>query len=729
MPGPNLLIGNGQVLAGPIVREPGGGGKKQYPYTIQEARDRLGPGLAEILAVFDDLPEAAKPRGEATSVVTVHPAFQAKTQMPAEVFVRAGLRAVGSRPAKVTPAKDARKTAADTDEQPTAEIYVTGNAAAFRTLLDLLMSTQTGKGVQQEFCKLEAVRALEPEERILRLEGADINIPIEIVLHGEGSDDELLGSLLRYSSDCNAKVFLAKRLSVPGLVFMPGIVPRENLSEFAKFTALRAVRRLPVIRLNRPVIRQKLTVQAPALPKEEALDPGLRVVALDGGLGAKDFARWASEQVPTELASTHADYLSHGTEVTSALLFGAVSPGAVELPRPFFNVLHHRVLGQSDESDPDLYDCMKRIDAALSAGGIDFANLSLGPRLAIDDGHPHAWTSMLDGHLASGDLLMTVAAGNDGEVEGPMGRIQPPADAVNALSVGAADSPDFLWQRAPYSCFGPGRSPGIVKPDGLAFGGTEGQPLVLLNPLSGGLIGVQGTSFASPLVLRTAAAARAMSETPLTATALRALLIHRAERSMAHDTVDVGWGRFPDSPEDLLTCAESEASVLYQGHISAGGTMRIGLPIPVVPLGVRLRITATFCFASPVDPADPVNYTRHGLTIVFRPKGAGSSASFFSTTTYGNEQDLRRDAYKWETVLHRTCTFGADELLDACFDVDHGARENGLSVVNRDVPPLPYVLIATIASEKGEPIYQSVMQKYRALAPIQLRDRVRLRRS
>jgi len=85
MPGPNLLIGNGQVLAGPIVREPGGGGKKQYPYTIQEARDRLGPGLAEILAVFDDLPEAAKPRGEATSVVTVHPAFQAKTQMPPSV--------------------------------------------------------------------------------------------------------------------------------------------------------------------------------------------------------------------------------------------------------------------------------------------------------------------------------------------------------------------------------------------------------------------------------------------------------------------------------------------------------------------------------------------------------------------------------------------------------------------------------------------------------------------
>lgn len=728
MPGPNLLIGNGHVLAGAIPREPGGGGNKQYPYTIEEARDRLGPALSRILLDVDALPTLAKPRGEATSVVTVHPAFQAKTQMPAEVFRRAGLRAVGSKPAKVTPGHDARKNAPE-GEQPTAEIYVSGTSTAFHSLFDMLMSVTTGKGVQQDFCKLESVRLLASDERLLRLEGTDSEIQVEVVLHGEGSDVDLLNSFERYSVQCGATMQVAKRLSVPGLIFMPGRVPRSMLTELAKFTALRAVRRLPVLRLNRPVTRQKVTVQAPTLPDAEALDPRLQVVVFDGGLGAKDFARWSSEVVPAELADTHADYLSHGTEVTSALLFGAVSAGSAELPRPYFNVTHHRVLGHSDESDPDLYECMTRIDAVLRAGGIDFANLSLGPRMAIDDGHPHAWTSMLDGHLASGDVLMTVAAGNDGEIDGPMGRIQPPADAVNALSVGAADSPDFMWRRAPYSCFGPGRSPGIVKPDGLAFGGTESQPLVLLNPLSGGLSGVQGTSFASPLVLRTAAAARALCETPLTATTLRALLIHRAERSTGHDAVDVGWGRFPESPDDLLTCADNEVSVLYQGHISAGGTMRISLPIPAVPLGVRLRITATFCFCSPVDPADPVNYTRHGLTIVFRPRGSGTSASFFSTSSYGNEQDLRRDAYKWETVLHRTCTFGADELLDACFDVDHGARQHGLSVVNNDVPPLPYVLIATIASEKGEPIYQSVMQKYRALAPIRLRERVRLHRS
>lgn len=727
MPGPNLLIGNGQVLAGPIPRPPGGAKTKPAFYTIEQARLRLGPALSNIVDAASKLPDSAKPRGEATSVVTVHPAFQAKTHLPNDVFQRAGLRTVGSKPAMVTPELDPRQNAPAGD-QPTAELYITGTAAAFSTLQKMLMSSKTGKGVQREFCKLEAIRFLTPRERLLRLEGDDSDIPIEIVLHGQGADADLLDGFERFSAQCGAKVFKAKQLAVPGLVFMPGVVPRSKLDEFASYTALRAVRRLPKLRLNRPTVRQKLTVMAPKLPDADALDPSLRLAVFDGGLGAKDFARWASEEVPADLAETHADYLSHGTEVTSALLFGDVPVGATELPRPYFNITHHRVLGRADEEDPDLYDCMKRIDAVLCAGNIDFANISLGPRIAIDDGHPHAWTSMLDAHLASGATLLSVAVGNDGAIQGPMARIQPPADAVNALAVGAADSTDFMWGRAAYSCVGPGRSPGLVKPDGLAFGGTDAQPLALLNPLSGGLTGVQGTSFAAPLVLRTAAAARAMSETPLTATALRALLIHRAEPG-GHKQTDVGWGRFPRMPEDLLTCTDGEATILYQGHLTAGGIMRIGLPIPAVPIGVKLRITATFCFASPVDPADPVNYTRHGLTITFRPTGTGSSERFFSSEIHGGrEQDLRRDAHKWETVLHRTRVFPAEELLNACFDVDHGAREHGLRVDNKHVPPLPYVLVATIASEKGEPVYKAVRQKFSMLTPISLRDRVRLRR-
>lgn len=125
MAGPNLLIGNGEVLAGAIARDGGFGGPKAYSYTIQEARDRLRDGIEEIAEALDKLPEPAKPRGEGTALITVHPAFLAKTQMPAGVFRRAGLRAVGSRPAIVTPDKDARVSAPN-GPQPAAELYILG---------------------------------------------------------------------------------------------------------------------------------------------------------------------------------------------------------------------------------------------------------------------------------------------------------------------------------------------------------------------------------------------------------------------------------------------------------------------------------------------------------------------------------------------------------------------------------------------------------------------------
>jgi hypothetical protein len=32
-----------------------------------------------------------------------------------------------------------------------------------------------------------------------------------------------------------------------------------------------------------------------------------------------------------------------------------------------------------------------------------------------------------------------------------------------------------------------------------------------------------------------------------------------------------------------------------------------------------VEITATFCFATPTDPQDPLNYTRSGLEVRFRP--------------------------------------------------------------------------------------------------------------
>jgi len=723
----NLLIGNGTVLTGLLPRpDMVVVDKTVLPYTLDEARSHLSPALRDIAEQIDKLPTTAKPAGKATAVFTIHPAFLSKWKMPHKAFEKAGLRVLGSKSAWVKPKKDARKKPPDGD-QFTADLYVCGDRRAFDNLLGLLWAAKITKEQDKDLRKIEGIRFLSPQERLLKMDGQEELVPIEILVHAEETADEaLLDALEKHANACGTKLARDKLLAAPGLIFMPGIAQRSKLEEFAAFTALRAIRRLPALRMHRPPLKQHLTTEQPTLPTEGAQNPDLKVAVFDGGLGVSDFSKWTNEVIPEALHETDAGFLAHGTTVTSALLFGALNHETTQLPRPFFNVTHYRVLGSADNGDFDLYDCMRRIDDALASNDIDCANLSLGPEFPMDDDHPHAWTVMLEKHLASGKTLMAVATGNNGHQKGEMGRLQPPGDAVNALTVGAANSQDFFIARAPFSGYGPGRSPGVVKPDGLAFGGTVGTPLVLFSPMAGGLTSLYGTSYASPLALRTAAAAMALSKTPLSATAMRALMVHNADHAQKDLRSEVGWGQFPENHENLLTYGDNQVSVLYQGFIPAGETMRMQLPIPPVAMGTKITITATFCFACPVEAANPVNYTQHGLSVTFKPKSEGSSMQFFGKSS-DYEQNLRKHGSKWETMMHATETVDASLLLDSCFDVKHGAREDGLPVKNDEAPSLPYVLIVTVASEMGQPIYQSIMNKYKMLIPIELRGQVRIR--
>src|SRR5262249_35250033 len=152
--------------------------------------------------------------------------------------------------------------------------------------------------------------------------------------------------------------------------------------------------------------------------------------------------------------------------------------------------------------DFELFDVIRRIESVLTQRTYHFVNLSIGPYLSIEDDEVHAWTAFIDNHLSDGRTLLTAAVGNNGEEDRDSGhpRIPVPGDSVNALSVGAADSRSSTWSRAPYSALGPGRSPGIVKPDLLAFGGTLTEPFLVVDS-NGMLDRTGGTSFAAPLVL------------------------------------------------------------------------------------------------------------------------------------------------------------------------------------------------------------------------------------
>jgi hypothetical protein len=388
---------------------------------------------------------------------------------------------------------------------------------------------------------------------------------------------------------------------------------------------------------------------------------------------------------------------------------------------------HYRVIDQSTVHDPqgEYFDVITRIMDVLGQNHFDFVNLSLGPDLPIEDDEVHVWTACLDAHFSNGKTLVTIAAGNSGSNDWASGnaRIQAPADGVNVLAVGATDKLGKNWKRAQYSSIGPGRRPGFIKPDVVAFGGSATTPFWVLDMNRAGYaLPIQGTSFASPSALRAAVGVRAYLGPVVQPIGLKALLIHHSDDN-DQDAREVGWGRVPSEVEELITCPDDTAHVLYQGSLDASSYLRLRVPLPASGLAGKVRITATFCYATEVDPQDPLNYTRAGLDITFRPNsdrfsntefGASKQPSpktFFSSKAYAPEEELRRDAHKWETCLKATRTFHAASLKDPVFDVHYNARLGGAQ--SNQGKPISYALVVTVHAKHVKDLYNRIAQRYR----------------
>jgi hypothetical protein len=342
-------------------------------------------------------------------------------------------------------------------------------------------------------------------------------------------------------------------------------------------------------------------------------------------------------------------------------------------------------------------------------------------------------------HSAPFQSAEKIAPSNSGIKHLGLNRIQPAADGVNVLAVGARDCQEQNWSRASYSAVGPGRSPGLVKPDVVAFGGSGGSPFVAISPDST-TQATNGTSYAAPSVARMAAALCSMFASQLTPVAIKALIVHHAEVGRNHQR-EVGWGSTPPDVTDLMTCADDEATVVFQGYLEPSRHMRFPLPMPTGGFTRRVKVRGTFVVATPTDPEDAINYTRTGVGITFRPSTVGhpgfhpngtersthESRSFFSKSQiFMTEQELRDDAHRWEAVLRAERRFNPGTLNEAVFDVEHLAREHGQATTRSNT--IPYALIVTVRERGNTDLYNSIIRTYggrlRALAP-QIDVRVR----
>lgn len=724
---PNYLLGYGERLTEPVeVRT--GGGPKHLPYTVAESKKRLGRMMSATVNAINDLPTAACPGDQAVAAVTLHPEYFAKSYFPTEILRSAGLRPVGSRAKRVTPEKKSRDRTPE--EMVTTELFVAGTRQAFQTFADELPARRETKALEQQLAAIEDIRAIPAKQRIKPMPRQRKPIPVEVVLHASESVDDrfILSGFQQYAKKLQVQADLDHAFFAGKLCFVRLLARPDQVEDLAKYAFLRVAREMPRLRTTTPVLRSRTHRPKPlALPSEDPVDPTLRVAVFDGGLPANSqLSRWATAYDAPGVGPPDDELLWHGETVTSALLFGSAD-GAPVASRPLCHIDHHRVLDKTSEKDPfELYDVLQRIEAVLDARQYEFASFSIGPALPVEDDDVHAWTAVLDGKFSEGRILATIAAGNTGdEPEDPVlqkWRVQVPSDCVNALTVGATDSKGSAWKRAGYSSRGPGRSPGIVKPDLVTFGGGESEPFWVFNPAGPStIVATAGTSYAAPAAMRTAAGVRAHFGAVLSPLAIKALLIH-GTKDGGHSREDIGWGQIPHSIDDLTICPDGCVRVVYQDEITAATYRRVRVPVPDEGLKGSVTITSTFCFATEVDPQDPGNYTRSGLEIIFRPHAHQyadddalhpKTAPFFQPAKlYPIEQELRTDAHKWETCLHARKRKQAARLLDPVFDIHYNARLEGRN--DGTTRRIRYALVVTVEAPQMKDLYDRVVRRYRS---------------
>lgn len=728
----NLLLGNGNVLTSTEPLPKGRDGKK-LPYTLAEVREKINPELDAVIRKFSTLNELAKPRGESVFNLTLHPAFLGKSYFPEDILRVSGLRDVGSRQLIITPRKAARKC----DENKalvTAQLFVSGSEASVDKFKNILNDNSAPKYLKEEFIEIESIDFFDVEDRQrnFQLVSNDFG-KFEVVLHAGLEDDDIIKAFIIYASRFNIEVDYKSKIQIGGLTFLVAHATPSDMRSVLDFSLIRVVRPMPALRCAQPnVVRKISDIITPDLPTENAILNSERIAIFDGGLGTTDLNQWVTEYAYPDTQDTVGYLLQHGNEVTSTFLFGRVDEKSPRFNQPFMNVDHYRVLSPSSggNGDWDLFDVLKKIQSVLDTGDYKFANLSIGPHLPIGDDEIHVWTAVLDQLCVKHGILLTVAVGNDGNEEGDAARIQPPSDMVNALSIGAADRSGDKWDRAPYSCIGPGRSPGFVKPDGIIFGGSDDELFYTYNPLLGSVVGVQGTSYASPLALRTVAGVAALSGSPLNTIALKALLVHHAEKSKKCPREHIGWGRLSEDPNILIDCQDDTATIIYYGALAKGKYLRAPIPFPDVPFSESFELTATLCIQTPVDPEHSINYTRAGMQVTFRPRlglADTDTVDFFGKNSqYQTERECRSEGHKWETCLHRSKKFNADTVLsDPAFDIKYHARDSSRNVSGKSAPDMQYAMVISV-KVAGLDMYNIIRQRYDVLNPIQLRTQINI---
>ncbi len=272
-----------------------------------------------------------------------------------------------------------------------------------------------------------------------------------------------------------------------------------------------------------------------------------------------DIAVFPDEASPTAFSSYYPDGLSQFFDEVGYAVADAKARHDVRVFNMSLNIQH--------QAEPDRYGAFAaRLDAIAEANNAVFF-LSAGN--TTQQGLRPEWAS--DEHQA---LVALASARNDG--------LLMPAESVRNVSVAALNPPGLAnalaFAPARYSRRGPGLRAG-VKPD-LAHVGGSGSPQA---PHGHGLYSVThasdvcdgcGTSYAAPLVAKTAAVLDQSIEGEVSRETLIGLLLHHARmpgclagRSLASVARDLAGFGVPPAATEILHGGEHEITLVFASRI------------------------------------------------------------------------------------------------------------------------------------------------------------------
>lgn len=743
------ILVNGELYSKPIEKK-SSGRQKEPSISYDDARKNLISDITRSRELVRAMPKESKLPNEVVLCIRMLPEFSAKSYYPKALLDdKTGVTEIGSRVWRNA------MFDRNSSETPVNESHVSGKLFfiratnkgldAFSQQLDRLSQT---KQFELDVRRISSLNLLNPNEQILGIDEAWQEGRLEAVLHPFEIDKNI--AIDHFISRLSTAGVDLSRINIKqygeGVTFLSFLANLQVLENIRGYNPLRTVH--PLVMRSFGMMRGGAISGGPH-PPIFTKKPSIVVGVLDGGVatGNPYLANYV-ENVDSVSEPAHADAVSHGTQVSGAVLYGPLNSytSSDTLPEPLVRVRSFRLFSEQT-NDPDLYDVIDAIEEIVPNNpDIDVYNLSIGPLGPILDDSISRFTFSCDRLSREHDKLFCIAVGNDGDRPG-YNRIQAPSDMVNGLAVGAYSKYNSPHERAFYSCVGPGREGNKMKPDVAAFGGCDKLPIHLVGERVGLKMWNLGTSFATPIVSSLAGKIIGATNRVVGPLSGRALILHATiEKNNVGHSLELGHGVVPDDFNDIITAPGNGFTLIYKGELEPTKYAEFQIPwINEVTQG-NVNIRWTSAVSTSVDQNSPDDYTTSSIVTAFYPDKNKYTFRYGTKTrvlniasqadeakdllTHGwkrdsfprsdskqqylNENDLRQQELKWDTIDSRNLSKRASSLMDPVLHVHAIGRGSSSSKVK-------FAIILTVEAPKSKvDLYQSILAKFNALVPLRV---------